>query len=121
LKIFPDFGFAFIIPKTFESSHSCFAAPIQIIQYSQPFSHQVLVLRLFCCDQVGTNPTETKTSGMLHLEGGWGKEINNAQDPVERKRGLDKLKGIAYPPAVERMIPVATRPIEMNNSGIRNS
>jgi hypothetical protein len=68
--------------------------------------------------QVGTNPTETKSVGMLHIEGGWGKEINNPQDPVERKRGLDKLKGITYPPAIERMIPVATRPIEQNNSGV---
>ncbi len=67
--------------------------------------------------QVGTNPTETRVSGMHHLEGGWGKEINNPQDPTERKRGTDKLKGVSYPPAVERMVPNATRWIEQNNSG----
>ena len=67
---------------------------------------------------MGTNPTETRVSGMHHLEGGWGKEINNPQDPTERKRGTDKLKGVSYPPAVERMVPNATRWIEQNNSGV---
>ncbi len=54
--------------------------------------------------------------GMWHIEGGWGKEINDPQDNTERVRGIGKLKALGYAPAVLRMVDKVETYIEENNS-----
>lgn len=54
---------------------------------------------------------------MLHIEGGWGKEINNPQDNTERVRGIGKLKAAGYSAAVLRMVDSTCKYVEQNNSG----
>lgn len=66
--------------------------------------------------KVGTTPVELKNNGMVHTEGGWGKEVNNPQDQTERKRALERLKGATFSNSVIRMSRTVQGCVEQNNS-----
>ena len=92
--------------------------------------------------QVGTTALESKCNGMFHSEGGFGAEVNNPQDPIERKRGIvllvyflddicfsvhlyvfyviaiERYKGPTFASSILKLVDKVMRVVEQNNSSM---